>query len=117
MLFAWASLTHAIAVAVCESSEKACAVRCRAPCWCAAPSPLLLLAARSPSSYELIATALPAARPAQPPPHSAYRMELLRRAGSAELAQRPTARAAGKQRAGAGERRKRRRDRGAISLC
>ena len=48
------------------------------------------------------ATALPAARPAQPPPHSAYRTELLRRAASDELAPRPTARAAGKRRAGAG---------------
>ena len=57
----------------------------------------------SPGAAEVAAgTALAAARPAQPPPHSPYRMELLRRAGSDELAQRPTVRAAGKQRVGAG---------------
>ena len=67
--------------------------------------------AASPSlraSEAATATALAAARPAQPPPHSPYRLELLRRAGSDELAQRPTVQvrahsaAAGKQRVGAG---------------
>ena len=58
-------------------------------------------------------TALAAARPAQPPPHSPYRLELLRRACSDELVRRPTVRVpmtrerrgstiAGKQRACAG---------------
>ena len=50
-----------------------------------------LAEAASPSS-RASEMALAAARPAQPPPHSPYRLELLRRAGSDELAQRPTVR-------------------------